>query len=61
MEKTIKIIEGKVEFNRYGNWDDVDKGWFLDGRLLNSIFREYGDRKIRVTIEEIDEEIDDGE
>ena len=53
MDKSIRVISGKVKYNPYGNWDDVDKGIFLDGHNINTIFAPYIDKNIKITIEPI--------
>lgn len=55
MESNIKIITGKVEENPYGNWSDCDTGIFIDSDKVESIFRQYKGKTVRVTIEEIKE------
>jgi len=54
-----KVVIGKVKRNIYGNWEDVDKGLFIDTETVEQIFRDYEDRTIKVTIEEVEEEDDD--
>lgn len=48
-----QTLEGKVKENPWGDWSDVDKGVFIGLDEVNSIFREFEGRKIKVTIEEI--------
>jgi hypothetical protein len=54
---TGKIITGKLEFRRKV-WDDDTEGWFIDGwNILNAIdIEKYENKKVRITIEEIDED-----
>jgi len=57
----LKVIEGKVIQNPYGNWDDVDKGWYVDEEDILSIIQDYEDKKIKITIELIEpEKVDNG-
>lgn len=51
----IKTIIGEVVINPYGDWSDVDMGVYFDGDNVESIFRDYGGRRLRVTIEEVEE------
>lgn len=53
-EKTIKVINGKVATNIYGNWEDCDPGLYLGDRRVESIFNEFHKKTIKVTIEVLD-------
>lgn len=58
----LKVIEGKVIQNPYGDWDDVDRGWYIDGENILSLIQDYEDKKIKITIELVKEEkVDNGE
>lgn len=52
---TTKTIEGKVVRNPYGNWSDVDKGIYVDGENVESIFNGYIGKKIKVVIQECED------
>lgn len=56
--RKIDIITGKVEWDKFGIWADVDKGLFIDFDTVTNIFDAYEGKTIRVTIEEIEKEID---
>jgi hypothetical protein len=53
--KTIEIIKGKVERDIYGSWDDCSPGLYLESDMVETIFREYVGKNIKVTIEEIED------
>jgi hypothetical protein len=54
--KTVEIIEGKVERDIFGSWDDCYPGLYLESDMIESIFSEYLGKNIKVTIEEIENE-----
>ena len=56
MIKVIKIIEGKIVRNPYGDWDDVDKGLYCNDDNINDLLSDYEGKNIRITIEEIPKE-----
>ena len=47
----VKIISGLVEVNPYGDWDDVDRGIYIDHDKVDGLFRDYEGQTIKVTIE----------
>ena len=55
MERVVRIIEGKVFVNPYGDWDDVDKGVYVDDDNIENLIYDYRGRRIKITIEEVDE------
>jgi len=56
MPSTItRTIVGKVVINPFGDWSDCDRGVYLDGDNVVSIFEDYEGRRLRVTIEEVEE------
>ena len=48
--KDQRIIEGEVKKNPYGNWDDVDKGIYVNGENIKDIFLDYIGEMIKITI-----------
>lgn len=55
MKKEIVIYEGKVKRDVFGSWDDCSLGLYLDTDKIETIFNQYKDSKIKVTIERIEE------
>ena len=53
--KTITMI-GKLEENPWGNWSDVDKGWYVDRDSILKVLYDFEDKKVRLTITEIEED-----
>jgi hypothetical protein len=56
MISETKVITGLVRRDPYGSWDDCSPGLYIDSDMVETIFREYKGKNIRVTIEEIKEE-----
>ena len=53
-EKTI--LTGKVKENPYGNWEDVDKGWYIGWDNILNVLWDFKNKNVRITVEEITEE-----
>lgn len=55
--RNVKVYEGVVEENPWGNWSDVDKGIYIDGERVAregwNVFSDYEGKRVRVTIEEL--------
>lgn len=57
-----KIITGKIVENPYGNWSDVDQGWYIGYDNIETILKNYEGKNVKITIEIIPEvENDDSE
>lgn len=57
-----KIIAGKIVENPYGNWSDVDTGWYIGFDRIDSFLNSYEGKNVKITIEIIPEvETDDSE
>ena len=50
-----KIITGKIVENPYGNWSDVDTGWYIGYDRIDSFLNSYEGKNVRITIEIIPE------
>ena len=59
--KEIKIIEGEVKVDIFGRWDDCDPGLYLGCDKIETIFRNYLRKRLKVTIEVIDSKENGGE
>lgn len=53
--KEVTIIEGNVRRDPYGSFEDCSPGLYLDGENVEYLFNGYEGKKLRVTIEEIEE------
>lgn len=47
-----KKVEGLVKKNPWGDWDDVNKGWHIDGIHIEDIISSFRDKKVKLVIEE---------
>lgn len=52
---TTKTISGEVKEIPYGNWSDVDKGWYIGGDNIRSILYEYEGKNVKISIEVLPE------
>ena len=52
---TTKTISGEVKEIPYGNWSDVDKGWYIGSDNILNLLSEYEGKKIEITIKELEE------
>jgi len=53
-------LDGLVRRNPYGNWSDVDKGLYIDDdNIDNFIENNYKGRRIKITIEVLEEEVEE--
>lgn len=50
-----KTISGEVVENPYGNWSDVDRGWYIGGDDIQTLLREYEGKNVKITIEVLPE------
>lgn len=55
MSERIEIV-GTVEINPFGDWDDVDKGTYVNHENILNTINQFSGRIIKITIEEIPEE-----
>lgn len=46
-------VEGELEY-RYKFWEDSDEGYFIDGDKFESVLNNFRNKKVRITIEQID-------
>lgn len=56
MTKIIKQITGKVQYDVFGSWEDCSPGLYIDYEKVCNLFSDYEGKKLRVTIEEIDDD-----
>jgi len=52
-ESRILVLEGKLVKNPWGDWSDVDIGWYVDNDRIDSELWDFENKKVRITIEEI--------
>ena len=52
-EQTIKIITGKVKWNIYGDYEDCDRGLYIDGDKIETLLNKYEGKVVKLTIEEV--------
>jgi hypothetical protein len=50
-------LEGPVKVNPWGNWSDVDKGLYIGTDRLDNAFYDYEGKKLRITVEVLEEEM----
>lgn len=55
MSERIEIV-GTVEINPFGDWDDVDKGTYVNGDNILQILNKLDGKRIKIVIEELSEE-----
>lgn len=58
--KEIQVYEGEVKTDIYGTWSDCSPGLYIGDDLLvgregGSPFYDYRGKRIRITIEEVEE------
>ena len=53
-EKTITIIEGKIERDVFGSWEDCSPGLYVDSDMIETIFDRFRGKTLKITIEEIE-------
>lgn len=53
-EKTVKTLSGSIRRDVFGSWSDCDPGLYIGNEMIESVFREYMGRRIKITIEEVD-------
>jgi len=51
---TTEIISGKVSKDIYGSWDDCDPGLYIGNEMVETIFRKYRGKVIKLSIEIIE-------
>jgi hypothetical protein len=59
MHKTINIYEGKVVENPFGNWSDVDKGWYVGHNDVKEMIWNLEGKNVRITVEVLPDEEED--
>lgn len=59
MVRSIKVITGKVVRDPYGSWEDSSTGLYIASEMIEDVFSEYRGKNIKVTIEEIESEVDE--
>ncbi len=52
---TTKTISGEVVENPYGNWSDVDRGWYIGSDNILNLLSEYEGKNVKISIEVISE------
>lgn len=50
-----KTISGEVVENPYGNWSDVDRGWYIGSDKVQTLLYEYEGKNVKITIEVLPE------
>ena len=53
-----KTYEGEVKRDVFGSWDDCSPGLYVDHDMVETIVSEYEGRKVRITIEVIEDDSD---
>lgn len=51
----MTIISSKIRRNIYGDWSDVDTGFFIDNESIETILARYIGKKVKIIIVEDDE------
>ena len=54
-----KTIEGKVDRDIYGPWEDCSPGIYIGSDMVETILRDYEGKHIRLSIEVLPEPIED--
>ena len=52
---TTKTISGEVKENPYGNWSDVDTGWYIGSDNIRTLLYEYEGKNVKISIEVLPE------
>jgi len=58
---TKTVLQGQLRENPWGNWSDVDKGLFVGSDKIESSLWDLVGKNVKITIEEIDEDVDENE
>jgi len=59
MSKTITVYEGKVRRNIYGNWSDIDHGWWIGDDCVTNFLSDMEDSRVKVTVEVLPSIVED--
>ena len=54
-----KTYEGKIRRDVFGSWEDCSPGLYIDHDMVETIVGEFENRKVRITIEVIDDDSSD--
>lgn len=57
----MKIYEGEIEKDIYGSWDDCNPGLYFGANLIETLFSEFVGKKVKITIEELEEDEKDSD
>lgn len=50
----IKVISGDIRQDVFGSWSDCSPGLYIDHDLIETVFSQYRGKRVKVTIEVID-------
>lgn len=54
-----KTYEGEIRRDVFGSWEDCSPGLYIDHDMVETIVGEFENRKVRITIEVIDDDSSD--
>ena len=58
---TTKTISGEVKEIPYGNWSDVDTGWYIGSDNIRTLLYEYEGKNVKISIEVLPDAVDESE
>lgn len=56
MNEQNETYEGEVVENPYGNWSDVDHGWYIGSYAIQDILYGLENKKVRITVEVLEDD-----